>query len=361
MSFFSFERLLQVSHKTRWAIIILAFTLIVILDFSTPSQYVLAYLYTIPILVSISFRRSNIARLFLYMAVLATLLNLIFPEVILYNSSVFVNRILAVLSIAISTFFMLRYIEYQDRIQEQEKQLETERNLAQVREDLIATLTHDLKTPLLGEQKTLQYFQEETFGPLGEEQKEVLGALLRSNERQLSLVETLLAVYRNDNLGIDVHVSMVNLDELVADLLTELQYLATERKITMEYTCRQVPPSILAESLQIKRVFSNLIHNAMNYTPLGGRIDVRLAHKDGYVTVEVQDTGPGLSAQDLENVFHRFYRAGGDRQILGTGLGLYLSRQIIQAHQGKIWAENVQPTGCCFCFMLPIAREGLVR
>jgi two-component system NarL family sensor kinase len=357
MQFLNFESLFKVSPRKRWAIIVVTFLVIAIFDFSTPSEFVPAYLYAFPILVSVSFLRPKIAKSLLALAVLATLLNLVFPRVVLNIPSVLFNRSLAALSILISAFFMLRYIKYQEHMQTQENLLETERNLGKIREDLIATLTHDLKTPLLGEEKTLQYFLEETFGALNEEQKGVLEALQRSNARQLSLVETLLAVYRNDNLGVDVEVASVNMDELIADILTELQYLATERGITLSYDCQQTPPSILGEALQLKRVLSNLIHNALNYTPSCGRIQVQLKSDHENLMVEVNDNGPGLSIKDLDHIFHRFYRSGGDRQVMGTGLGLYLSRQIIQAHQGRIWAENTQPRGCRFMFTLPLSHE----
>jgi two-component system NarL family sensor kinase len=359
MQFLNFESLFKVSPRKRWAIIVVTFLLIAAFDFSTPSEFVPAYLYAFPILVSVSFLRPRIAKTLLALAVMATLLNLVFPRLVLNIPSVLFNRSLAALSILISAFFMLRYIQYQEHIQAQEKLLETERNLSKVREDLIATLTHDLKTPLLGEQKTLEYLLEEAFGRLSNEQKDVLGALQRSNSRQLTLVDNLLSVYRNDNLGVDVQVTDVNMDDLIADILTELQFLANEREITLEYACQQAPPPISGEAIQLKRVLSNLIHNALNYTPARGRIQVHLKSGDGVLRVEVQDTGPGLSPQDLENVFHRFYRAGGSRQVIGTGLGLYLSRQIIEAHQGQIWAENIKPTGCRFVFTLPLRREGV--
>lgn len=350
----SFENVLQFSERTRWLVIVLLFAMVAAMDFSTPPEYVWAYLYAIPILISVSFLRSDVAKVLLVLAITATLLNLVWPRWVLDVPPVVVNRLLSTLSIMISAFFMLRYIQYQEQLREQEKLLETERNLAKVREDLIATLSHDLKTPLLGEQKTLQFFQEAIFGPLTDEQKDVLGVLRRSNDRQLSLVETLLSVYRNDNLGVEVAVQPINLDELIADLLTELQFLAQERGTALGYTCQHSPPLVAGEALQIKRVLSNLIHNALNYTPSGGRVEVRLSQQEKNALVEVSDTGPGLSRSDLNNVFYRFYQAGGDRQMIGTGLGLYLSRQIIQAHQGRIWAENLSQGGCRFSFTIPL-------
>jgi two-component system NarL family sensor kinase len=309
-------------------------------------------------LVSVSFLRPKVSQTLLILAVFTTLLNLVFPKLVLHIPSVLLNRSLAALSILISTFFMLRYIQYQRRIQEQDQLLETERRLAQVREDLTATLTHDLKTPLLGAEKTLQYMLEGTFGPITGEQEDVLGALERSNHRQVELVDNLLSVYRHDNLGVELHLVQVDLDELVADIITEVQYLATERSITLDYSCYRTPPTIRGDAFQLKRVIANLLHNALNYTPAGGQIVVVLSEKSQSVLVEVSDSGPGLSEQDLENVFHRFYRAENSRNIVGTGLGLYLSRQIVLAHRGTLWAERGSSGGCKLSFTLPISKEG---
>ena len=352
-----FNQSLFPSHpKALWVPIILLFLLIAILDFSTPPEYILAYLYAIPILLSISFLKPWVSRVLLGLAVLATMVDLVVPQNVLIIPSVLVDRLLATLSIVISSFLMMRYIQYQGQIQEQEKLLNTERQLSQIREDFIATLTHDLKTPLLGGQKTLEYLLDETLGSINPEQKQVVEALLRSNHRQRELVESLLSVYRNDTLGVDLHVQLVDLDELIADILMELQSLAMERHLKLEYVCRRTPPKIQGDAQQLKRVLANLLHNALNYTPSGGNIQVYLVEQGNQLLVEVIDSGPGLPKADLENVFHRFYRAGGERQVIGTGLGLYLSRQVIHAHRGQIWAENLTPNGCKFSFTVPIAR-----
>jgi len=347
----------NVSERTRWLIIIVMFIIVAILDFSTRPEFVLAYLYAVPILVSVSFLKPRIAKILLSIAVIATLLNLIFPQNVLNIPSVLVNRSLAALSIIISAYFMVQYIRHQAQAQEQEKLLETERNLALMREDFMATLTHDLKTPLLGEQKALQHFLEGALGSINVEQKEVLEALSRNKQRQLDLVNNLLSVYKHDNLGVKLQMSYVDMDELIADILTEMQYLANERKIKLEYSCRRTPPKVKGEALQLKRVVANLLHNALNYTPAGGLIQVNLSEQVHHLLVEVADNGPGLAEGDLENIFHRFYRAEGTRDIVGTGLGLYLSRQLIQAHRGRIRAENLPNGGCKFSFTLPNEEE----
>jgi two-component system NarL family sensor kinase len=353
------QHLFNVSERTRWLIIIGMFLVVASLDFITPPEYILAYLYALPILVSVSFLKPAIAQTLLLLSVLATLLNLFFPEPVTHIPSVLVNRLLAALSVIISAFFMVQYIRHQKIAQEQEKLLATERTLAQMREDFTATLTHDLKTPLLGEQKALQHLQQGLLGTLSSEQYEVLEALTRGKHRQLELVNSLLSVYKHDNLGVQLRMEAVNLDDLIADILTEVQPLARERKIELEYTCQRTPPPVRGEAFQLKRVLANLLHNALNYTPSGGFVRVRLLEEmHGLILVEVADTGPGIPEADLEKIFHRFYQAEGTRDMVGTGLGLYLSRQLIHAHRGRIWAENSLGGGCKFSFTLPIEELG---
>jgi two-component system NarL family sensor kinase len=348
---------LQVASPVRWGIIIFAFLLITVLDFSTPPQYILAYLYVIPILVSVSFLKTDIAKRLLFLAVLATLLDLFIPQMVLSVSFITINRLLAALSIIVSSYFMIRYINHQSEVQEQQQLVETERNLSKMREDFVATLTHDLKTPLLGEQAVLQHLLEGTFGPLGIEHRQTLEALGRNKHRQLELVDNLLSVYRNDNVGVELRTTSIDLDELIADCLTEFQTIARERQLELRYYCHYLPPKVKGDSLQLKRVIANLLQNALNYTPAGGHIEVRLSQQTAHLLVEVCDDGPGLKEEELESVFHRFYRAAGTRDTVGTGLGLYLSRQLIEAHRGRLWVSNSPQGGCQFSFLLPIQNQ----
>ncbi|MDH4379569.1 MAG: ATP-binding protein [Vampirovibrionales bacterium] len=358
MSLFSLEKqFFSVSDTTRWGIIVLTFLSIAAADFLTPPEYILAYLYAVPILISMAFSRPNVAKALLVIAVIATYLNLFFPINASLIPSIVINRSLAALSIVISSYFMVRYIHYQQHIQAQESLLQSERNVAQMREDFIATLTHDLKTPLLGTEKTILYYLKGSFGAINTEQREVMEAISRSTQRQLALVEDLSSAYRQDTVGVTLRMGLVDMDELMADSLTEVQYLALERKITLEYYCQRIPPKIKGDALQLKRVVANLLHNSLNYTPSGGSIRVNVLEQAKQLLVEMIDSGPGLALGDLENVFHRFYRGEGTREIVGTGLGLYLSRQLIQAHQGTIWVENMPKGGCKFSFTLPTVRE----
>lgn len=344
----------MIRRRGRWVLLVSLFGGIAFLDFLTPPEYVLASLYAIPMLIAASFLQPVATVVLMILAVLATLGNLLFPHKVV-DTAIISNRLLAVLSVVASAFFMVRHIRSQHRLREHEGMLINERHLAQMREDFIATLTHDLKTPLLGSVKALQYLGNGTFGSVSSEQREIIDVLLRSNHRLLDLVQMLVSAYKADNVGVGLLIAPLDLDDLVADSLTEVQCLALERNIAVSYFCKRTPPPVQADALQIRRVMANLLHNALNYTPTGGNIQVLLSEHSAHLLVEVLDNGPGISPDDLENVFNRFYHAGHAREMIGTGLGLYLSRQIIAAHQGKIWAENLHPTGCRFSFILPLS------
>jgi two-component system NarL family sensor kinase len=107
------------------------------------------------------------------------------------------------------------------------------------------------------------------------------------------------------------------------------------------------------DALQLQRVFSNLLINGINHSPRGGRVEVVLESDSTYHFVKVLDNGPGITEDELPYLFERFYQGQSDRQAKGSGLGLYLTRQIIEAHGGTIWAENRKPQGALFGFRLP--------
>jgi two-component system NarL family sensor kinase len=110
---------------------------------------------------------------------------------------------------------------------------------------------------------------------------------------------------------------------------------------------------VRGDALQLQRVFANLLTNAINHSPRGGKIEVVMEPGASQHTIKVMDNGAGISNTELPHLFERFYQGQSDRQAKGSGLGLYLSRQIVEAHGGKIWAENRQPIGAIFAFRLP--------
>jgi two-component system NarL family sensor kinase len=246
---------------------------------------------------------------------------------------------------------------YEEAIAQQQAQLQAQEQLVGLRENFASTLTHDLKTPLLGAIETLKSLQQRHFGAVTQEQQKVLAMMRRSHQSTLQLVETLLDIYRNDTEGLKLHLAPVNLVTLAEEVIATLIDLAATRRvyISLGYGKSDFRHSLWmnGDALQLQRVFSNLLINGINHSPRGGRVEVVLESNSTYHFVKVLDNGPGITEDELPYLFERFYQGQSDRQAKGSGLGLYLTRQIIEAHGGTIWAENRKSQGALFGFRLP--------
>ena len=113
-------------------------------------------------------------------------------------------------------------------------------------------------------------------------------------------------------------------------------------------------PSVFADGARMEQILVNLIHNAIKFTPPGGRITVSSGAETGKITVSVSDTGVGISEDDLPRVFERFYKADRARAGGGTGLGLAIAKHVVEAHGGRIWVESVEGRGATFSFSIPL-------
>jgi len=344
------------SSKT-YFLIVGTFAVVIGLEYATPSDYVFGYLYTGPILLA-NPRLNRSATLQVTLAASAlTLLNLVIPHVEHTNPATVANRIIAVMALVVTGWLSDRTRRYEEAIAQQQAQLQAQEQLVGLRENFASTLTHDLKTPLLGAIETLKSLQQGYFGAVTQEQQKVLVMMRRSHQSTLQLVETLLDVYRNDTEGLKLHLAPVNLVTLAGEVIATLIDLAATRRvyISLGYGKSDFRHSLWmnGDALQLQRVFSNLLINGINHSPRGGRVEVVLESNSTYHFVKVLDNGPGITEDELPYLFERFYQGQSDRQAKGSGLGLYLTRQIIEAHGGTIWAENRKSQGALFGFRLP--------
>lgn len=336
-----------------YGLIAAIFLAVILLEYSTPSAFVFGYLYTGAIVLAYRYlQRQQVIGITLTAALL-TLLNLVFPSFDAGDFPTLVNRLIAVVSLLIAGYLIERNRFYEDEIVRQQAHIHAQTQLASLREDFVSTLTHDLKTPLLGVIETLNYFIAEQFGEVTSKQHKILGMMQRSHRSTLQLVETLLDVYRNDAEGLKLTLSMVDLRSLLADTTTTLTYLALARQVNICLAVHGQHFWVEGDALQLRRVFENLLVNAINHTPRGTRIDVILETVGHEQQVQVRDYGAGISVAELPHLFERFYQVYSGRQAKGSGLGLYLSRQIIEAHSGKIWAESHPSRGAVFCCRIP--------
>jgi two-component system NarL family sensor kinase len=342
--------------KALWAITSL-YVLVLVLEFATPVDYVFGYLYTGPILLATS-RLGRTATFYTTLiAVALTILNLWIPDKEAIEPSTIASRLIAVIALTVTGILGDRNRVYEQAIAQQQAKLQAQEQLTNVREDFAATLTHDLKTPLLGAIETLKAFQQGKFDAVTSTQHKVLATIVRSHQTTLQLVETLVDVYRNDTEGLKLHLAPVDLVAVAEEAITTLIDLASSRQIhiNLNYGDSNFRRAlwVKGDALQLQRVFVNLLTNGINHSLRGGRVEVVLASQSDYQIVKVLDNGPGITDAEQPHLFKRFYQGDSDRQAKGSGLGLYLTRQIITAHGGTIWAENRSSHGALFGFRLP--------
>ena len=338
--------------------IALSLGIVVILDFSTPVEYVIGYLYLCPLLFSIGrLPRKFILGLTLAI-ILLTLLNLELPNQGLVTLSTIVNRILASVALAVTAFLCDRNTTYAQAIASQKAEIQSKNQLEGLREDFAGTLTHDLKTPILGGISTLYAFLQGEFGEITPSQKQVLMTMERSHKTSLKLLDTLLDVYRNDTKGLELNLESIDLTQLVEESANQVTILALHRQIQIivRHGNSEFRRSlwVKADPFQLQRVLMNLLINAINHSRRGDQVEVVLESNGFQQIVKVLDQGAGMNPDELSQLFQRFYQSKSDRQAQGSGLGLYLARQIITAHHGTIWAENRSLKGAIFGIQLPI-------
>ncbi|MGF1569682.1 MAG: sensor histidine kinase [Nodosilinea sp.] len=355
------NHLAQARQKTHWLIGGL-FAVVIGLDYSTPPPYVFGYLYIGAVLLA---SRSRLSRKTTFtitaIAMLLTLLNLLIPAQAAVTTVAVANRLITVLALGVTGWLGDRIQRYEEAMTRQRLQIAAQEQLSQVREDFVSTLTHDLKTPLLGALETLNALRNGQFGATTPTQRSAFDVMTRSHQKTLELVNTLMDVYRNDAEGLHLDSQPVDLATVVADAIAEVTPLASSRQvhIALSHDGSEFRRAywVRADPLQLHRVFINLIANAVNHSPRGARVEVVLAIRHASYRVQVRDEGQGIRPDEIPRLFERFYQGGGEHQTKGTGLGLYLSRQIVEAHSGRIWAEPRSPRGAAFAFQLPACLD----
>ena len=233
------------------------------------------------------------------------------------------------------------------------RDMSAQKEAQRLREDFIATLTHDLRTPLLAAIQTLQFFTDGSLGDMTPKQNLLLSTMLQSNRDMLGLVNALLEVYRYESGTIPVVKSEFKINELIEQCIKEISVLAKAKNINIESDIASSDSKdILADKGELRRVIMNLLGNAINYTNENGNVSVKTTLNKNDFMFSVKDDGIGIASDDINKMFKRFSQGTKNRRSTGTGLGLYLSKQIIEAHGGKIWLESIQNKGSEFFFML---------
>lgn len=228
--------------------------------------------------------------------------------------------------------------------------------IARQREDFVSRLTHDLRTPLVAADRMLILFQQGALGELSPTMYEAVDTMIRSNKNLLQMVNTLLEVYRFEAGRKNLTFLPVDIADVLENVVKELSPLAGDKKLPLKLQLDQKPSSskVLGDRLELHRVFTNIVGNAIKFTDAGSVTIRLLPDKAIYNTmkIEIEDTGSGISAQDQATLFERFRQ--GSHKRSGSGLGLYLSRRIVEAHKGSIEVNSELGKGSVFVVRLPI-------
>lgn len=236
--------------------------------------------------------------------------------------------------------------------------LTEERKLEEMKANFVSVAAHELRTPITSLKDYLSLFMEENELKLNSDQKSLLQQMGVEIERMQILTENLLNVSRIERGTLSFILEQVDYTQLVKQSVEEFKNRALVKQISLVFERPKNPiPKIKIDKVRILEVLSNLINNAIVSTNPGGEIRVRLEVTGEEVITHILDNGSGIPQEDIPYLFNKFYRVKGltiGKSPQGTGLGLYVSKAIIELHHGKMWVDSEVGTGSTFSFSLPI-------
>jgi len=233
------------------------------------------------------------------------------------------------------------------------------RELAEMREEFLALTTHDLRSPLTVISGVISFFSSGRLGELSTEQKNMVAMMERNTQSLIELINDLLDASKIESGTMRLELSAVDLRALIRDVHESMGPLAHEKGIAIEERLPDDLPPLSADHEKLRRVIVNLLSNALKFTPKGGRVEVGAGRSSGDtpgVRVVVADTGVGIAPGDLARLFNKYgqARSRATRGETGTGLGLYIARQLVEMHGGTIDVQSEVGKGSTFSFTLPV-------
>lgn len=231
------------------------------------------------------------------------------------------------------------------------------RKIDEMKSEFLSNVSHELRTPL----QSISGFTKLILDgkvPEAETQQEFLQIIDSETQHLGNLIGSLLDMSRLESGRFEINKKLIPIKENIADSLKSLQSLAREKHISLTEDIPAQLPEMEVDGARLRQVIINLLSNAIKYSDPGGSVHVKVAQQPDQLTFQVSDHGIGMSEEALQHLFERFYRAEDKLTRGGTGLGLYISKQIIEAHGGQIWAESKLNEGSTFNFTLPLNGKG---
>ena len=303
---------------------------------------------------------------------------LIWTGEIVFNLYIFLQLLIRLVSL----FFMRSYAlslaqkiiseqELRNRAQESAARLEEAtkelkranfrlKELSLLKDEFVSIASHELRTPMTTIKSYLWLVLNKGV-KLDEKTKKSLQIAYISTERTIALVKDMLTVSRIEGQKLDINPVICDIREIAQQTYEDLKFKADEKKIKYSLEKFDSPLMVKADKDKIREVFQNIIGNALKFTSLGGKVNISFLKDGGMIDTSVSDTGPGISKNDLPKLFQKFSRLGNSfskmAETPGTGLGLYIAKQIVSLHGGKILVKSKEGQGSTFTFSLPEVKE----
>ncbi len=242
---------------------------------------------------------------------------------------------------------------YADELSNANKEL---RSLDKMKNEFLSNISHELKTPLVSIIGYTKLIDGESVGTVNDKQKKALGTVIRNSERLRHLIESLLYMSKAQYGNVEYTFDRVSISEIIDDAIVDLKLMADNKGLTIE---KQVPgdlPLINGDKNKLANMLNSLVDNAIKFTNSGGKITLTASEEDGNLHITVNDTGIGIAKEFRSNLFKKFYQIDSSttRRYGGTGLGLYISKHIVEVHNGKIWIESEEDVGTTVHVTIPI-------
>lgn len=231
-------------------------------------------------------------------------------------------------------------------------------NLNRMKSEFVAVASHQLRTPLSAIKWEIELLLTKLRDGLNEKQIGKMENIAQLSQRMTRLVNDLLDVARIDQNKLILRKQNFDFAKLTRDMLAEITPIYSARHISVSLDIDKNLPEALGDMEKIKLALDNIIGNAFKYTTSGGKVDIKLFRRSNEIICEVKDNGVGIPEEQVGRVFEKFFRSDNaiKYQTEGTGLGLYISKNIIEQLEGRIWFQSIENVGSKFSFSLPIAK-----
>jgi signal transduction histidine kinase len=232
---------------------------------------------------------------------------------------------------------------------------ERTKELDRLKSDFVAVVSHEVRTPLTSIKGSLELLGDDRFHKLPPPQKELLGICQANTERLISLINDILDFSKLESSRLSLNFEQMDVGRVLSEVVENIRNLAAIKGVELDVRIDSATGSVEADPMRIGQVATNLIGNAIKFSPERGKIEIFASGDSSNVTISVKDYGKGIAQRDLSRLFQRFAQLDSSttRKAGGTGLGLVISKGIVEQHGGKIWVESSLGRGSTFSFSLP--------